>query len=43
MTTLTGTEIFTEGKDKPGWVIPILEEAGGTLTDFSGSRTIFGG
>jgi sulfite reductase beta subunit-like hemoprotein len=38
MTTLTGTEIFTEGKDKPGWVIPILEEE---FDDFDTEATAF--
>ncbi len=34
----TGTEIFTEGKDKPGWVIPILEEE---FDDFETEATAF--
>ena len=38
MTTTTGTEIFTEGKDKPAWIIPILEAE---FDDFETEATAF--
>ncbi|MEE8422171.1 MAG: nitrite/sulfite reductase [Dehalococcoidia bacterium] len=34
----TGTEIFSESKDRPGWVIPILEEE---FEDFETEATAF--
>ncbi|MCH8199924.1 MAG: nitrite/sulfite reductase [Chloroflexi bacterium] len=38
MTTTTGTEIYSEAKDRPGWVIPILEEE---FDDFETEATAF--